>query len=99
MTDLKKLYGKTQIDSSDSEDIGKDYQIELEYYQLENQTARKPYGIEIVKRNIVNNILNVENKIIENIHKKERDNFKLLEILIANKVTPISLDDVLHDLL
>ena len=77
----------------------KDYQIELEYYQVENQTSRKPYGVEVVKRNIVNNILNVENKIIHDIYKKERDNLKLLDILIDNKVTPISVDDVLSDLI
>ena len=99
MTYLKKLYGRTQIDSSDSEDIEKDYQIELEYYQVENQTSRKPYGVEVVKRNIVNNILNVENKIINDIYKKERDNLRLLDILIDNKVTPISVDDVLSDLI
>lgn len=95
---LKKLYGKTVIDSFDSEELADGYKIQLEYYQLENNTSSKPYGIEIVKRNVENNIMNIENKIIENICDREIDASRLLDILISNKVTPISADDVIQDL-
>ena len=95
---VKELYGKTIIDSSDSDEISKDCQIELEYYHIENVTSSKPYGVEIVKRNIENNSMNIENKEINNICYNKKDNFKLLDILISNKVTPISVDDVIEDL-
>ena len=37
---LKTFYGKTVIDSSDSEEIEKNHKIELEYYQTENDATR-----------------------------------------------------------
>ena len=95
---MKKLYGKTLIDSSDSNELKKDFRIELEYYLVEQNTERRPFGIEIVKRNIENKQMNIEKKIINNICYREEDTNKLLNILINNKVTPISVDDVIHDL-
>ena len=47
---FKKLYGKTTIDSSDSDELNKEYKMELEYYQLENSTSKHQYGIEIIKK-------------------------------------------------
>jgi len=95
---LKKLYGKTVIDSSDSNELKKTDKIEVEYYQVRNITSSKPYGIEIIKRNIENDEINIENKILNNICTKEQETNKLLEILLTNKVTPISVDDIIEDL-
>lgn len=95
---LKKLYGKTMIDDSDLEEVCGDNSIELEYYQIESKTSSKPYGIEIVKKSINNDIMNIEDKMVENICNKEQDNNKLLEILMNYKVTPISVDDIIEDL-
>lgn len=97
MKNLRKLYGRTIIDSSDSEELCKDYKVELEYYQVEDKTNSKPYGIEIVKRSIQDNKIDIEEKTISNICYEEKDNNKLLEILINSKVTPIVVDDVIHD--
>lgn len=96
---LRKLYGKTIIDSSDSDELSKDYKVELEYYQIEDETNIRPYGIEIIKRNIENNQMNIEEKQINNICYRENDTSRLLEILIANKVTPIAADDVMNELI
>ena len=98
MNYLKKLYGKTVIDGSDSEELLKDHTIELEYYQIKNETSRKPYGIEIVKRSIENDIMNIEEKKVCHICSEEDKNNKLLEILVSNKVTPVAVDDIIEDL-
>ena len=98
MSYIKKLYGRTVIDCSDSIEFPKDDKIELEYYQIKNETSSKPYGIEIVKKNIENNVMNIEDKTVRHICNKEQDNMRLLEILMINKVTPIAVDDVIEDL-
>lgn len=95
---FKKLYGKTIIDRADSDELQDEEKIELEYYQLENSTSNKPYGIEVVKRKIENNQVNIENKIINHICNREQDANRLLELLVSNKVTPISVEDIVHDL-
>jgi len=98
MSSIGKLYGKTIINNSDSEDLRENYQVELEYYKMEESSAQRPYGIKIVKRNIENNQMNIEEKTIDNICYREQETNKLLDLLINNKVTPISVDDVIHDL-
>ena len=95
---FKKLYGKTTIDSSDSDELNKEYKMELEYYQLENSTSKHQYGIEIIQKEKIKNQLNIEKKMINNICNKEQETTKLLELLMINKVTPISVDDILQDL-
>ena len=83
---FKKLYGRTIIDKKDSDEIQDEEKIELEYYQLENSTSDKPYGVEIVKRRMENNICN-----------KRQDANLLLKLLVSNKVTPISVEDIVQD--
>lgn len=99
MNYLKKLYGKTSIDSSDLDALVECNEIELEYYQIENETTSKPYGIEIVKKSVENDIMNIEEKAIYHICNKEQDNHRLLEILMTHKVTPIAVNDIIEDLL
>jgi len=96
---LKKLYGKTSIDSSDFDSFIECDEIELEYYQIKNETTRKPYGIEIIKKSVENDITNIEEKTVFHICNKEQDNNRLLEILMTNKVTPIAVEDIIEDLL
>ena len=95
---LRRLYGKAIIDSSDSEELQDDCKIELEYYQLEQETVKKPYGIEIIRRKVKDDLIDIENKIINHVCDKKQDTNKLLDILISNKVTPISVNDVICDL-
>ena len=85
----KSLFGRTVIDSSDSEEI--DDKIELEYYETSNlveENGRK-YGIEVVKKEKGNKKFNIESKIVNNISNEEKH---------INKVTPISVDDIISDI-
>jgi len=98
----KKLYGTARIDNSDSKEIGESQTIELEYYEIEDdlvlQEESKKYGVEIVKKRVEHEEVKVENKIINNIYSEEKDMSNLLEKLINNKVTPITLEDIIEDL-
>lgn len=91
----KNFYAKTKIDSSDFEELSSDMLIELEYYKLKGE---KSYGIEIIKKNLQNNIMNIEEKVIYTLCKEETQVNKLLRLLADNKVTPILVDDILEDL-
>ncbi len=96
----KSFFGKTIIDSSDYEESNDNEKFELEYYETHNMTGtcKKEYGIEIVKKRKQDEKFNIESKIINNISDEEKDVNKLLEILMLNKVTPITVDDVISDI-
>ncbi len=96
----KSFFGKATIDSSDSEDISDDEKIELEYYKTNNVTKKddKKFGIEVLKRDVNQDEFNIETKIVNNISSEENTISRLLEILMINKVTPISVDDVISDI-
>lgn len=94
----RKFYGKTIIDGSDSVELQNEDKIELEYYQVENKMTCKPYGIEVVKRDTQDGILKIETKKLDNICERQEDTSMILDILMNNKVTPISVDDVIDDL-
>ncbi len=95
---FKRLFGKATIDGYDSEELPNDRKIELEYYQIENKQSNKPYGVEIIKRSVQDDIMNIEDKTVYHICNQEAENKRLLEILMLNKVTPIIVDDVICDL-
>lgn len=96
----KSFFGKTTIDSSDSEEIKADEKIELEYYKTNNLNRKddKKYGIEVLKRDVKLDEYNIETKIVNNISNEENAISRLLEILMLNKVTPVSVDDVISDI-
>lgn len=96
----KSFFGKKVIDSSDSDEILADEKIELEYYETHNiaKDNERKYGIEVLKRDIKHNKFNIESKIVNNISNEENKINRLLEILMINKVTPVSVDDVISDI-
>lgn len=96
----KSFFGRTIIDSSDSEDLRYNEKIELEYYETHNLTGRyeRKYGIEVVKRDEKSEKFNIESKMVNNISNEEKDINRLLEILMLNKVTPVSVDDIISDI-
>lgn len=96
----KSFFGRAIIDSSDSEEIKENEKIELEYYETHNllEENERKYGIEIVKKDENKEKFNIESKIINNISSKENEINKLLKVLMLNKVTPISVDDVISDM-
>ena len=94
----KSLFGRTVIESSDYDDVSDD--IELEYYETHNIAVEnnRKYGIEVVKREEKSEKFNIESKIVNNISNEENQIKSLLNILMLNKVTPISVDDVISDI-
>lgn len=96
----KSFFGRTVIDSSDSEEIKSDEKIELEYYETRNLNEKhgRKYGIEVLKRNHKTEKFNIESKVVNNISNEEKEINRLLEILMLNKVTPISVDDIISDI-
>ena len=95
----KSLFGKTSINSSDSEEQETIEEIELEYYETRNfnEENKREYGIEVVKKNMKNEGFNIESKIVNNISNEETAISKLLEIMLLNKVTPVTVDDIISD--
>ena len=98
---LRTFFGKTTINNEESENFNFD-KIYLEYYKNRNEeeikAKDKPYGVTIIKKTQTGKILEIEEKEITNIINKENDADNILKLLVAYKVTPIGLDDVLQDL-
>lgn len=96
----KSFFGRTTIDSSDYDDIDENEKIELEYYETHNLTEKNEryYGIEVVKTSKKKEKFNIESKIVNNISNEEKHINNLLKILMLNKVTPISVDDIISDI-
>ena len=96
----QSFFGKTIIDRSDSEELNENEKIELEYYETHNLAEKneRKYGIEIVKTKEKNEKFNIESKVINNISNEEQEVNKLLNILMLNKVTPVSVDDIISDI-
>lgn len=101
MHNLRTFYGKTTINNEEAEDFNFD-KIYLEYYKNRNdeeiKDAKKPYGVTIIKKTQAGQILEIEEKEVTNIINKENEADNILKLLVAYKVTPIGLDDVLQDL-
>ena len=98
---LRTFFGKTTINNEESENFNFD-KIYLEYKKNRNEeeikAKEKPYGVTIIKKTQTGKILEIEEKEITNIINKENDADNILKLLVAYKVTPIGLDDVLQDL-
>ena len=78
----------------------KEFPINLEYYKVHNNVAlnkEKPYGIGIIKTYEDNNEVHMEKSEFNHIFSKEKEADNMLKILVKNKVTPISLRDILED--
>jgi hypothetical protein len=76
----------------------------VEYYTLKNEYTdegfdeKKPYGIEVVKKQIIDGRSYREIKRVEGIGCDTEQIERLLDILHLNTVTPITVGDVLEDL-
>lgn len=99
---LKTLCGKAVIDSSNSKEIKDDHKIEIEYYTTKQsllfRKKSKPYGIEVVKKDIERNRIDVERTVVNNICGLEKDVKNLVNLFVVNKVTPMSVEDIISDL-
>ena len=101
MNNLKTFFGKTTINNEEAEQAGFD-RMYLEYYknvdEKEIKEDKKLYGITIIKKTQIGEVLEIEEKEVKNILNKENDVENILKLLVEYKVTPIGLDDVLQDL-
>lgn len=101
MNNLKTFFGKTTINNEEAEQASFD-RMYLEYYknvdEKEIKEDKKPYGITIIKKTQIGEVLEIEEKEVKNILNKENDVDNILKLLVEYKVTPIGLDDVLQDL-
>ena len=85
--------------------IGVEYPIKLEYYKtktneedVKNQKDIK-YGIEVIKTSYIDEIVSVEKRTIPEIIRDEIKINGILNKLKENKVTPVSAEYVIEDLL
>lgn len=78
--------------------------FELEYYIIESQTESESinistYGIEIVKKQRSEGIKYIETKTMHEVCTSEKAIYNIARLLSDNKVTPITLDEVITDLI
>lgn len=101
MKNTRKFYGDTIIKLEDMEEEDVSNQFKIEYYQVESAMTEAShlvkYGVEILKRDVVNDDI-LERKEIRDITNIEEKIYNVLDILYRNKVTPVSVEDVIEDL-
>ncbi len=95
MLNVRKLYGETTIDGQDLESGKRNYKIHLKYYKTRNA---KKYGIEIVKEERKGISRVKEKSTAKELSDNEQLIDKLLKIFVKNKVTPVTINDILSDL-
>ncbi len=100
MNNSKTCYGMTYFDENDLKETQINHRVELEYYKTKKSTEDDfKYGIEIRKKEYINDDITVESNNIENISNSSDKVIEIINTLKKYKVTPIGLNDVLEDLL
>ncbi len=100
MNNSKTCYGMTYFDEDDLKETTINHRVELEYYKTKKDTNEDfKYGIEIRKKEYINNNITIESKNIENISNSSDKVIEIINTLKKYKVTPVGLNDVLEDLL
>lgn len=94
-------YGGTFFDNNDLLNTNVKHKVELEYYKTNNciKEDSESYGIEVIKKEYINNKVCIETSNIKHITKDESRANEILEKLKKFKVTPIALQDVVDDLI
>lgn len=95
----KKIYGKAIINNEEMEELTENENMLLEYYITKNKpkdkNTTKQYGVEVVK--LTNAETRPEKEEFNNIFNCKKEANDVLKLLVANKVTPIGLGDVLEN--
>ena len=100
MINSKTCYGMTYFDEKDLKDTKINHRVELEYYKTDKcKEDDFKYGIEICKKEYINNDIIIETNNVENITNSSDKVIEIINTLKKYKVTPIGLNDVLEDLL
>lgn len=101
---MKKFYAAIVLNKDELKE-SKSNRIELEYYKISKRETKKVgkktnlYGIEIIKKEYFGNRKIKEKSNLYNLTSDENVIENLLHILRKNKVTPISLNDVIEEVL
>ena len=110
---FEKIFGGLFIEKEKLEEAGIYYPIKLEYYKRVNEDEEnrinnladlkagvyRKFGISVVKTEYMPNGIKVENKDVKYITSDEKQIDEILNIFKKNEVTPISVEDVISDLL
>lgn len=102
---MKYFFGCTFMSREELADIGVKYPIKLEYYKTqtneEDVRSQKDikYGIEVIKTSYIDEKVNVEKRTIPELIRDEIKINQILDKLKQNKVTPVSAEYVIQDLL
>lgn len=100
MINSKTCYGTTYFDEKDLKEAQISHRVELEYYKTDKCAEDDfKYGIEICKKEYINDDITVETNKIENITNSSDKVIEIINTLKRYKVTPVGLNDVLEDLL
>lgn len=102
---MKYFFGCTFMSREELEKVGVKYPIKLDYYKtrtneenIKNENEIK-YGIEVIKTSYIEERVDVEKRTIPEIIKDEIKIEQILNKLKQNKVTPVSAEYVIEDLL
>ena len=101
---MKKFYAGIVLNKNELKESNLS-RIELEYYKISKKAVRNVgektnlYGIEIVKKEYLGKKRVKEKNNMYNLTNDENTIDNLLHILRKNKVTPISLKDVVEEVL
>ena len=100
MNSSKDCYGTTYFDENDLKEAKNNHRVELEYYKTKQDTKDSfKYGIEIRKKEYINDDIMIEKSNVENISNSSDKVIEIINTLKRFKVTPVGLNDVLEDLL
>lgn len=95
-----EVYGSVSISDCITKGVTEEFPINLEYYKIHThmpKNVEKPYGIGIVKTHEDTVETRMEKSEFNHIFSQEQEADKMLKLLIKNKVTPVTLRDILED--
>ncbi len=96
----KTCYGMAYFDENDLKETKINHRIKLEYYKTDRVSEDEcEYGIEIQKKEYINDNIIIESNNMDNISNSSDKVIEIINTLKKYKVTPIGLNDVLEDLL
>ena len=96
---MKTFFDGIFISKNLLEEAGIKYPIKLEYFKTLNENVESKFGIEVVKTEYLEGNVNIETKEITNIAGDEQKQEEILSLLRNNQVTPITLEEVLEEIM
>lgn len=96
---MKTFFDGIFISKNLLEEAGIKYPIKLEYFKTLNENVESKFGIEVVKTEYLEGNVNIETKEITNIAWDEQKQEEILSLLRNNQVTPITLEEVLEEIM